>query len=126
MIALAALLLIAANDESPAGRWTNPSRTLTIAIAPCASTGAHWCGKVVAASAKASADTRRATGKELVGMTLLRDMAAVGPGHWRGTVIIPDKHQTVRGALRLVGGALEVKGCAMRVVCKKQRWSRAD
>lgn len=126
MIAIAALLLLAADASDPSGLWVNPARSVTISIAPCAANADRWCGKVVEASAKASADTRRATGKELVGMMLVRDMVPAGPNHWRGTVIVPDKKQTVRGALRRVGGALEVKGCAARVICKKQRWTRAS
>jgi uncharacterized protein (DUF2147 family) len=83
---------------------------------------------VTAASPKAIADTRRASGRALVGMTLVRDMRSVGRAHWRGLVEVPDRKVTARGALRLVGhDVLEVKGCGLGgVVCKTQRWRRAD
>jgi len=121
---IAALLLMAASSDDPSGRWASPSGNVTIAIAPCASQAALWCGTVVKASEKAVADTRRTTGRSLVGMMLVKDMRLVGPGHWRGSVTVPDKKTTVRGALRLTGGGLEVKGCAARVICKRQVWKR--
>ena len=122
-IALAAL---AGGSDALAGRWTSPSGHVTIAMAPCGGNAATWCGTVVDASAEAVADTRRASGRNLIGMTLVRDMRRVGPDHWRGTVVIPDQKHVVRGALRLIGPSLEVKGCAARVICKRQRWRRTD
>lgn len=122
-----AFLLLAAAAASPAGVWTSPTGSITIRIAPCPSATDRWCGTVIAASDRATADTARASGRELVGMMLVRNMRPVGAGHWRGTVEVPDRKVTARGALRLIGSdLLEVKGCALGgVVCKTQRWRRA-
>ena len=119
-------VLSGGGNDDLAGRWISPTGNVTIAMAPCGSNGAAWCGTVVEASAEAIADTRRASGRNLIGMTLVREMKSVGANHWRGTVVIPDRKQSVRGALRLVGSSLEVKGCAARVICKRQRWRRVN
>ena len=116
----------AASDATPEGRWTSPSGSITIEIAPCPATSARYCGTVVKASAKAVSDTRKASGTDLVGSMLVRDMRLVRPGHWRGTIIIPDRGQKVSGAIRIAGDKLEVKGCtAGGIICKAQRWGRA-
>ena len=125
---LAFFLLAAASTASPAGDWSSPSGSITIRIAPCAAAADRWCGTVLRASERAIADTRKASGRDLVGMLLVRDMRQVGAAHWRGTVEVPDRKVTTKGALRLVGDdVLEVKGCTLGgVVCKSQRWRRAD
>jgi uncharacterized protein (DUF2147 family) len=119
---------LAAAASTPEGDWTSPTGSITIRIAPCEPAAARWCGTVIAASDRAIADTRAAGGRELVGMMLVRDMRRVGPGHWRGLIEVPDQKVTARGALRLVGDdALDVKGCGLGgIVCKSQRWRRAD
>lgn len=122
-----ALLLLAA-AASPAGSWTSPTGSITIRIAPCADAPARWCGRVTAASDKAIADTRKASSRDLIGMMLVRDMRPIGPGHWRGTIEVPDRKMRAKGALRLVGDdVLEVKGCSLGgVMCKSQRWHRVN
>lgn len=93
-------------------------------IRPC---GGSACGYVVWASPKAQADARRGSGKELIGMQLLRDFAP-GERSWRGKVYVPDLNVTLGGAVRsLDAGHIEAKGCLVGgLICKSQVWSRID
>lgn len=120
----AAPALAGPQAASPAGTWTNPKHTVTVRIAACG--GGAWCGRVVAASAKARADALAGSGQPLVGTMLMQNLRADGDGGWSGTLIIPDIRQTAEATMRLSGrGAIEVKGCGMGgLVCKTQLWTR--
>jgi len=124
---LAFILLAAAVPTTPAGTWISPTGHITIEIAPCAASAERWCGTVTHASDRAIADTRAASGRNLIGMVLVRNMRSAGRSHWRGQILVPDRKVTANGALRLSGSdTLLVKGCALGgVVCKSQRWRRA-
>jgi uncharacterized protein (DUF2147 family) len=104
------------------GVWRNPKNTVHLDIRPCGPTA---CGYVVWAAPKAQADARRGSGKELVGMQLLRDFAPAGRS-WRGKVFVPDMNITLSGAARPIDGShLEAKGCLVGgLICKAQVWSR--
>ena len=104
------------------GRWKNPKNSVHVDIRPC---GESACGYVVWASEKAQEDARRGSGKELVGMQLLRDFKPSGKG-WRGKVFVPDLNRTFSGAARLKDDEhMEAKGCLVAgVLCKEQVWTR--
>ena len=79
------------------GRWKNPKNSVHVDIRPC---GESACGYVVWASEKAKEDARRGSGKELVGMQLLRDFKPTADG-WRGKVFVPDLNRTFSGAAKV-------------------------
>lgn len=120
-----ALLLLAADAAAIEGRWTNPSGSVTVAIAPC---GGFWCGTVVAASDKAKADAAKGGTPTLVGTRLMTDFTAAGDGQWRGRLFVPDLNFRARASLTLEGPAtLKVRGCSVRgLLCKSQRWTRTN
>lgn len=127
---LAALALVLSPAASAAqaapdglfGVWRNPKDSVHLDIRSC---GESACGYVVWASAKAQADARRGSGKELIGQQLLRDFAPTDRG-WRGKVFVPDLNVTLGGAVRpLDGEHLQAKGCLISgLLCKSQVWSR--
>jgi uncharacterized protein (DUF2147 family) len=120
--ALASASQVSAAEPDVFGVWRNPKNTVHLEIKPC---GASACGYVIWASAKAQADARHGSGKELIGMQLLRDFAPAGHS-WRGKVFVPDLNMTLGGAARPIdAGHLEAKGCLVGgLLCKSQVWSR--
>ena len=129
---LSALLAIAAaSSTQPSidaasidGNWRNPGGSVVVAIAPC---GDAYCGKVDWASDQAKADARRGGTDPLIGVQLMTDFRAAGPGKWRGRLFIPDLNRRSKAELRMVGtDRLKVIGCAVgRVICKSQYWTRS-
>jgi uncharacterized protein (DUF2147 family) len=124
---IAGLMLVAAqtaDTNSPLGRWSNPSGSVSVAIAPC---GDALCGRVESASDKAKADARKGGTDPLVGVELLSGFTAAGDGRWKGRLFIPDLNRRSRAELTMIApDQLKVTGCAVgRVVCKSQIWVRA-
>lgn len=122
---IVALFLAAAQaaDLGLQGRWTNPSKSVTVAIAPC---GEAWCGTVVEASDEARADAQRGGTEALVGTELMSGFVAAGAAKWRGRLFIPDMNKRSKAELRMVApNRLKVTGCAVgRMICKSQMWTR--
>ena len=106
-----------------AGTWRNPAGSVEVGMAPC---GSRLCGTVVWASGRAKDDAANGGTDRLVGTQLFRGLVADGPGHWSGTVFVPDLGRTVDGSLAQVGSdALEVSGCIIPgLVCQTQTWTR--
>ena len=119
------MLLLAADAASIEGRWTNPSGSVTVAIAPC---GPSWCGTVVAASDKAKADAAKGGTPSLVGTQLMTGFAPTGDGRWKGRLFVPDLNFRAHASLALEDPAtLKVRGCSVGgLLCRAQRWTRAD
>lgn len=121
------LFLLAAlfADPTPEGKWTNPQKSVTVAIAPC---GELWCGTVVWASDKAKADAAKGGTPALVGTELMSGFTSAGEAKWKGRLFVPDINFRARAELRLIDSdRLSVRGCmAGRFICKSQTWTRAD
>lgn len=60
----------------------------------------------------------------LVGANLLTGMKPEGDGMWRGSIYNLEDGKTYVATMTLKGGGLEVKGCALSVICKTQQWTR--
>ena len=105
------------------GNWINPSRSVTVRIAPC---GQSLCGRVVAASAKARGDAAAAGTGRLIGTPLMSDLEPIGEGAWRADIFVPDRNVHAQGELHLTGPrTLDVQGCAMGgLICKTQTWTK--
>jgi uncharacterized protein (DUF2147 family) len=117
---LASAPLAAAEIE---GRWRSPGGNSIIDIAPC---GSNLCGTVAWASDQAKKDAAKAT-SDLVGTQLLTGLRETKPGRWQGKLYIPDKNLRVTAKIQLAGpDRLKVSGCAAKLLCKSQLWSRAD
>ena len=109
-------------DGAYLGTWQNPSGSVRIRAERC---GEQVCGVIVFANAKAKADAKRGGTDPLVGTQLCEEFAARGPREWRGRVFVPDMNRRVTGTATLVdANTLRVEGCAARVVCRNQVWTR--
>jgi uncharacterized protein (DUF2147 family) len=80
---------------------------------------------VVFANDKAKADARRGGTDPLIGTQLFEEFTARGPREWRGRVFVPDMNRRVTGTATLVDeNSIRVEGCAARVICRNQVWTR--
>lgn len=120
----AAIALAAVQAGSPAaveGRWTNPSKSVIIDIAPCADA---LCGTVVWATAQAQQDAKKGT-PNLIGTQLLTGLHAKGE-LWQGKLFVPDQRIHATAKIAPEGaGQLKVSGCEIGI-CKSQVWSRQE
>lgn len=122
---IAVLVAAPAGAASPIeGQWINPSRSLTVRVAPC--DNGRLCGRVIRASSSAKAKAAAAGTPRLIGTELMRGLEPTGDGTWRGTFFVPDRNVRAEGNLRLLNArTIELQGCAMGgLLCKSQRWSR--
>lgn len=124
-IFLAAALLAAPAVAAPSaieGQWANPTRSVTVRIAPC---GPSLCGRVIAASAAARAKAAAAGTPRLVGTELMSQLTPVGRGLWQGEFFVPDRNIRAPGELRQLGPrVIEIEGCVGGLLCKSQQWTR--
>ena len=109
-------------DGAYLGTWKNPSGSVHIRASRC---GGQVCGTIVYANDKAKADARRGGTDPLIGTQLFEEFTARGPREWRGRVFVPDMNRRVSGTARLVDeNSIRVEGCAARVICRNQVWTR--
>ena len=118
-----AMLPMAAHAAPPKGVWTNPKKSVRVVFQRC---GEAMCGKVVWASPKAKADAAAAGGGPLVGAMLFRDFVEEERGLWSGSVLIPDRGQSVSGTIEQIdANTLVGEGCLFAGLgCKSQTWTR--
>ncbi|HVL77772.1 MAG TPA: DUF2147 domain-containing protein [Sphingomicrobium sp.] len=118
--ALAAAPAAGSNRAPIEGRWKNGQ--MEIEISPC---GQNLCGTVVRASPKQRAKAEKGSGTNLVGARLIREIQPAGQGTYRANVFVADRNMHARGTIRQVSAnRLDVKGCALLVVCKSSTWDR--
>jgi uncharacterized protein (DUF2147 family) len=109
-------------DNSYLGTWQNPSGSVRIRASTC---GPKVCGTVVFANDKAKADAKRGGTDPLIGTQLFEDFTARSPNQWRGRVFVPDMNRRVTGTATLQDeNTIRVEGCAARVICRNQVWTR--
>lgn len=120
---LAAAAAPAATAATPLeGRWTSPKRNLIINVAPC---GSAYCGTVVWASASAKEQALKGGTSSLLGKQLISGVRPDGKGGYKGSAFVPKHNIRSSAAIRQAGpNAMIVKGCALSVICKSQRWTR--
>jgi uncharacterized protein (DUF2147 family) len=104
------------------GTWKNPSGSVQIRAAVC---GERVCGTIVYANEKAKADARRGGTDPLIGVQLFEEFNARGTNQWRGRVFVPDMNRRVTGTATLIDeNTIRVEGCAARIICRNQVWTR--
>ena len=112
-----------APDPSIQGRWWNSDASVAVDVQPC---GALLCGTVVHAEQRAELDARKGGFPHMVGLQVMREFQHVGPGKWKGTVLVPERHATVRSTItRIDAGHMKVEGCILGIICSHEIWRRA-
>ncbi|MBC2666818.1 DUF2147 domain-containing protein [Novosphingobium flavum] len=105
------------------GLWRNPYGTVDVRIDEC---GDKICGVVASATPDALADARDSGYPRLIGLELLQDYRADKPGHWVGTVLVPDLGRSFASHIELIdANHARISGCLWRqFLCKSQIWQR--
>ncbi|WP_152046400.1 DUF2147 domain-containing protein [Aureimonas psammosilenae] len=87
------------------GKWRSPGGRI-VEVTDC---GGKFCATVLTGQHK---------GKSV------GTMSGAG-GDYRGTVIDPRDDKSYSGTARVEGARLVMEGCALKIFCKKQSWTRA-
>lgn len=126
----------AADGRAIAGRWATPGFGSIVELRPCPAAPATYCGRIIWLWEATDGAGRRRTdarnpnaalrGRSLVGIEIVRGLAETTPGVWAGTLYNPDDGRTYSGEIRLRGGSLVLRGCALRLVCQAQTWRRPE
>ena len=121
-----------ANAAEPVvGRWVTQNKKAMIQIEPCGRS--MMCGRISkllpAADYGKTVDERNNDPKQrnrpLVGLPLLLNFTDGGE-KWHGNLYDPQSGDTYTATLdRYPDGALKVRGCFF-IICKTQRWPKAD
>ena len=106
-LAFAALLMgaVGASAAEPViGNWTTASGE-TARIAPC---GGAYCITLL---------TGKAKGQQIGKMS-------GADGSYSGKITDPKADKTYDGSAKVTGASLKLTGCALKIFCKSQTWSR--
>jgi uncharacterized protein (DUF2147 family) len=64
--------------------------------------------------------------RPLIGLPLMVNLAPDGPANWSGSLYNPRDGRTYRGSVRrLDANRLELSGCVLAVICKRETWTRS-
>ncbi|KQQ31321.1 hypothetical protein ASF53_00980 [Methylobacterium sp. Leaf123] len=132
MRAFAAALLLAVSGTSAlaqkasdlSGMWQTETAGSTVRIARC---GGGYCG-VIASTAGGGLDTQNPDpalrSRKLVGVQIMQAGTPSGDG-FEGSLYNPKDGKTYSGSVTPKGpDTIEVAGCVLSVLCKRQTWRR--
>lgn len=141
VLAVAAAGLVSGRAQAAradiAGRWATPGFGSIVELRPCAGVPDAMCGRILwlwdpsDAAGKRRADLhnpdRALRSRPLIGVEIVRGLRETSPGVWtEGAVYNPDDGRTYTGAAKVRNGRLELKGCALNLICQTQVWRRPD
>ena len=133
--ALGLALLTSAASAAPAtGTWLSESGRTKVRITDC---GGKLCGKVVWLKDATGADGKPKTDRHnedeskrsrpLLGVPVVQGMAPSGDNKWSGKIYNADDGKTYDAHVTVISdNAMNVQGCVLSVLCKSQKWTRAD
>ena len=123
---LAALLTAGAGHAAgdPSGLWVTETGDSKVRLARC---GAGYCGTLVSVAGKgldANNPDPALRGRSVVGVQIVNAPNASGDGY-AGTLYNPKDGKTYSGSLTPKGpDTVEVAGCVLSGICKRQTWRR--
>ncbi len=138
LLGTASLLLVLggvpALASSAPGTWAMKNGKVTVKVSDC---GSSLCGRIVALKEPISKiDGKPKIDREnpnpslrkrpLIGLPVLVGMKAAGANTWKGAIYNPDDGNTYTGTVKLQGGAMQVQGCVMKVLCKTNTFVRVN
>jgi uncharacterized protein (DUF2147 family) len=138
-ITLAAILgvslLTSAAQAAPAeGTWLSEDGGTKVRISDC---GGKLCGKVVWLKDPTGADGKPKTdrfnedqskrSRPLLGVSVVQGMAPTSDNKWSGKIYNADDGKTYDAHVSVISNnAMNVQGCVLSILCKNQKWTRAD
>ena len=122
--------------DGPEGLWLVQDHTAKVRIGPCPSRGDELCGDIVWVHPRPGEEASKTDihnpdpklrSRPIMGLVLIRDFRATGPGHWAGGKIYdPRSGKTYNSKMQLTpDGDLKVDGCVM-MFCQTQTWTRTS
>ena len=124
-----AMMMDGAAAQSVTGNWSTGKAR--VRIADC---GGALCANVVSLNepndeeGKPKVDKNNANtalrARRIVGISILSGMKPDGANEWSGSIYNPEDGKTYSATMTLQGSSLKVQGCALKVICKTQMWSR--
>jgi uncharacterized protein (DUF2147 family) len=113
LAAIAVVLLSPALAAEPFGEWVRPSTGAQVRFYDC---GGKLCGKIVAVKDKSRT-------KE-IGMVILNGAVKSGDNEWKGSLLDTDNGKTYARVVTLEGDGLNLKGCALGIICQGETWRK--
>jgi uncharacterized protein (DUF2147 family) len=136
--AAAGLVAARAQASDPVeGQWLVEDGDAKVQVGACAGAPAMLCGRIVwlrepkTDDGVAKRDEHNPDpglrGRPIIGLPLIREFHAAGPGRWEGGKIYdPKSGKTYASRLRIAAdGTLRVSGC-VAMFCQTQTWTRAS
>jgi uncharacterized protein (DUF2147 family) len=119
------------------GNWATRGFGSIVQFRPCAGAPETMCGRIVwlwetrGPAGRPRTDNRNPDrslrARPLIGVEIVRGLRETAPGVWSGGALYnPDDGRAYTGTIRLRGGALELRGCALNVFCQTQTWRRPE
>lgn len=139
LIIAAALLTGAATAQAeaaggPLGIWSMSNGKVTVKISDCAG---NLCGTIVALKEPISKiDGKPKVDREnpdnslrqrpLIGLSIMIGMKPSGESQWKGAIYNPDDGKTYDASVKLNGDVMKVQGCVLSILCKTNKFVRAN
>ncbi len=128
------VLTSGAHAAPAAGTWLSESGTTKVRITDC---GGKLCGTVVWLKDPVGADGKPKTDRHnedqtkrsrpLLGVPVVQGMAPSGDNKWSGKIYNADDGKTYDAHVTVISDkAMNVQGCVLSILCKNQKWTRAD
>ena len=124
-----AMMMDGAAAQSVTGNWSTGKAR--VRIADC---GGALCANVVSLNepndeeGKPKVDKNNANtalrARRIVGISILSGMKPDGANEWSGSIYNPEDGKTYSATMTLPGSSPQVQGCALKVLCPTQMWSR--
>ena len=127
----------AQTSPSILGDWATRGFGSIVRFSPCGGVPETLCGRVIwlwepnDARGRPRQDNHNPDqalrARPLIGIEIVRGLRESAPGVWTdGSLYNPDDGRTYTGAIHTRAGALELRGCALGVLCQTQIWRRPD
>ena len=129
-----AVLTSGAQAAPASGTWLSENGGTKVRITDC---GGKLCGKVVWLKDPVGADGKPKTDRHnedeakrsrpLLGVPVVQGMAPSGANKWSGQIYNADDGKTYDAHVTVISdSAMNVQGCVLKILCKSQKWTRAD
>lgn len=129
-----AVLTSGAQAAPASGTWLSENGGTKVRITDC---GGKLCGKVVWLKDPVGADGKPKTDRHnedeakrsrpLLGVPVVQGMAPSGANKWSGQIYNADDGKTYDAHVTVISdNAMSVQGCVLKILCKSQKWTRAD
>jgi len=103
-----------ASAADPYGTWIRPSTGTQVSFYDC---GGKLCGKIVA--------VKNQSRQSEVGTVIMKGAVKSADNQWKGDLLNTEDGKTYSGVVTMQGpNALNLKGCALGIICQGETWTK--